>query len=137
MIQIDVPDLHMASVELQLEKTKSSKLNSPEAKSELQNLISVGIPQVRALSHEDMQEDEELRRFTVAEAAKHTYHVVFLACSFNPSADERIVEAWLQVDLTSADDTIAVADPIAWSLDPVRAESRPSEVETSVKIGAG
>jgi len=134
MIEMDFSAEPMRPVELQLHATKGSSADLAGAPNNLRDLLSIGLPQVRPLDPAEARADDEMRRFLDAEQGRNAYNVILLRCSFNPSGDNRIVEALLQVDLAVSDDTKPI-DPIAWSMDPQKSERPPLDSENTLKIG--
>lgn len=134
MIEVGFSEEPLRPVELRLRTTKGSSAHSTGAPSSLRDLLSIGLPQVRPLVPEEARVDDEMRHFLDAEQGRNVYNLILLRCSFNPSGDDRIVEALLQVDLAGSDDTRQV-DPIAWSLDPQKSESPPPDSENTFKVG--
>ena len=136
MIEMSFPNAALEPVELRLQATKGIASQPAGVPKSFKELLCVGVPQVRPLLSDELEKNEELRRFLKAEGGRKTYHLVRISCSFNPAEEDRIVEAWLQVDLSNLDERSEQTVPIAWALQPLRAESRPSEVESAIKIGA-
>jgi hypothetical protein len=104
----------------------------------LQSWAKLFQPVSTTLTEELLRDDPELHTFLSTQRTRFDFHVVVLACDFEPPAGRRFERAWLQVQL-DREDGEATPAPIAWSIKPLRGEdsmgtSRTVELGGSLKL---
>lgn len=98
----------------------------------LPGVITVGGPVSIPLTSDRLKDDSELANFVAADGA-YRYDLVHLAATFEPSEDEPLDRAWIQISLSRFDGG-APPLPIAWSMKPDRVEDEGSR-STGIKLG--
>jgi hypothetical protein len=108
MIEIEAPGAGQFEVSLELEDVDRKGLLAAAPPR-----VTLGEPIVIHLSKKLLQKDADAAAH-LEQSPDRMFHLVRLACTFRPAADERFKEAWLRVLCEPAESTIA------WSMLPHR-----------------
>jgi hypothetical protein len=124
MTEIEVPACRNFPVPLELDVDRSASGEPPSSPR-----LSLGQPMVIELSRGLLKGDREAIA-SLNQHADHVFHLVRLACTFDPAGGSRFTEAWLELRCLPSE------GPMAWSMQPQR-DADLDETSNKIKVGAG
>jgi hypothetical protein len=115
-LEIDLPDTPWHTVPMRVAPEVTRGGTPPRNGEEVAGHISLGEPLVYQLSARRADEDPDLRAYLETQG-QWRFCVIRLACGFPPDGDGQLVQARVQVDLSSGEGS-GEDRPVVWSMAP-------------------